>query len=88
MAGRPLLLKSVSLANAPNTGAGVYNTISLAETPDGNTVFVSGNSKNTGGAGQLAVCALLRRVGRGGNRSHAWRRSPAGVVKCGNSAMA
>lgn len=39
------LLKSVSLADAPNTSAGLYNSISLVETPDGNTVFVSGNSK-------------------------------------------
>lgn len=39
------LLKTVSLADAPNTSAGVYRAISMAETPDGNTVSVSGNSK-------------------------------------------
>jgi hypothetical protein len=39
------LLKTVTLADSPNTGAGVYNTIAMAESPDGNTVFVSGNSR-------------------------------------------
>ena len=39
------LLKSVSLADFPNTSTGTYNAIAMAETPDGNTVFVSGNSK-------------------------------------------
>ena len=39
------LLKTVMLADAANASAGLYNTITMAETPDGNTVFVSGNSK-------------------------------------------
>jgi hypothetical protein len=38
------LLKSVSIADAPNSAAGLYYSISMAETPDGKTVFVSGNS--------------------------------------------
>lgn len=39
------LLKTVTLADAANASAGSYNTISMAETPDGNSVFVSGDSK-------------------------------------------
>ena len=40
------LLNTVTLADSPNTrAAGVYNTIAMAESPDGNTVFVSGNSR-------------------------------------------
>jgi hypothetical protein len=35
----------VSLTDLPNSSAGVYNTISMAETADGKTVFVSGNLK-------------------------------------------
>ena len=39
------LLKTVMLADAPNAAAGLYSTITMAETSDGNTVFVSGDSK-------------------------------------------
>lgn len=39
------LLKTVTLADAPNSSAGNYFSIQMAETPDGNTVFVSGESR-------------------------------------------
>lgn len=39
------LLKTVSLTDSPNASSQTYDSISMAETPDGNTVFVSGDSK-------------------------------------------
>jgi hypothetical protein len=39
------LLKTVNLTDSPNAASLNYLSISLAETLDGNTVFVSGDSK-------------------------------------------
>jgi hypothetical protein len=39
------LLKTVTLADAANASPGEYSIITMAETPDGNTVFISGNAK-------------------------------------------
>jgi hypothetical protein len=39
------LLKTVTLADAANASPGEYGIITMAETPDGNTVFISGNAK-------------------------------------------
>jgi hypothetical protein len=39
------LLKTVNLTDSPNSGSQNYLAISMAETPDGNAVFVSGDSK-------------------------------------------
>ena len=39
------LTKTVSLPDSPNATAGNYQAITLAQTPDGATVFVSGDSK-------------------------------------------
>ena len=39
------LLKSVTLADDPITTSGAYVGVSMAESPDGNTVFIGGNSK-------------------------------------------
>jgi hypothetical protein len=39
------LLKTVTLADAANASSGEYGIITMAETPDGNTVFISGNAK-------------------------------------------
>jgi len=39
------LLKTVNLTDSPNSTSQHYFSISMAETPDGNTVFVSGDSK-------------------------------------------
>jgi hypothetical protein len=39
------LLKTVTLTDAPNSTTGHYFAITMAETPDGNTVFVSGESR-------------------------------------------
>ena len=39
------LVKTVSLADSPNATAGNYQAITLAQTPDGATVFVSGDSR-------------------------------------------
>jgi hypothetical protein len=39
------LLKTVTLADSANASPGQYGIIAMAETPDGNTVFISGNAK-------------------------------------------
>jgi len=39
------LTKTVSLPDSPNAAAGDYQTITLAQTPDSATVFVSGDSR-------------------------------------------
>lgn len=39
------LTKTVNLPDSPNAVAGNYQTITLTQTPDGATVFVSGDTK-------------------------------------------
>jgi hypothetical protein len=39
------LLKTAMLADAANASPGQYGIITMAETPDGKTVFISGNAK-------------------------------------------
>ena len=39
------LLKTVTLADAANASPGEYGIITMAATPDGNPVFISGDAK-------------------------------------------